>query len=99
MIKFNAIVAALVLGTATVATAQEAPTANVSYADLNLGTAAGRQMLDQRISIAVKRVCGTGQSLQEDIEVRKCRTSASAAAHDSANLAMIGGSQTASASR
>ncbi len=45
------------------ANAAEAPAARVqtvSYADLNLGNAAGRAALDQRIKAAAETVCATG---------------------------------------
>jgi UrcA family protein len=50
-------------------------TSTVRTADLDLSTASGQRVLDQRLSQAVKEVCGTASDV--DIEgkndVRRCR--------------------------
>jgi UrcA family protein len=49
-------------GAAAPAFAAEAPRVQtVSYADLNLANAAGREALDQRIKAAAESVCSTGR--------------------------------------
>ena len=68
MLKTSLVIAASLLtaasilgGTAAPAFAQPAaaaPTRVVSYADLNLASAAGRAVLDRRINAAVRDVCG-----------------------------------------
>lgn len=59
------------------------PSAKVSYADLNIGTPAGRQTLAKRISGAVKRVCGTAGpvDVRMNAAVRKCRNEAVSSAN------------------
>jgi UrcA family protein len=53
----------------------------VSYADLNLGSAAGRSTLDRRIRTAARSVCGMPLSgLPEVREVQACRVAAMGAA-------------------
>jgi UrcA family protein len=54
--------AAFVLGAAAIAaipaTAQEAPSVTVSFADLNLSSARGTAIFDRRIKNAIANVCG-----------------------------------------
>ncbi len=45
--------------TPALAANSEPRTASVSYADINLGTAKGQKLLDQRIEKAVRNVCRT----------------------------------------
>lgn len=48
----------------------------VRYSDLNLGTGAGRAELDRRIEVAAHQMCGVGQSLAENMQVRRCQNDA-----------------------
>ena len=54
--------AAIALGTAATlaapAIAQDAPSVSVSFADLNLSSEAGTEILDRRIKNAITNVCG-----------------------------------------
>jgi UrcA family protein len=67
---------------ATPAGAQMKPTDEVrkqivSYADLNLGSAAGRSTLDRRIRTAARGVCGHPLAGMPDLrEIRACRAAA-----------------------
>jgi UrcA family protein len=67
---------AAVAGTA--ASAQEAPTAIVSYAGLDLSSTAGLAALNRRISVAARRICGEAdiRDLQRQAAVDACRTTA-----------------------
>ena len=53
----------------------EAPTRAVSFADLDLSSAAGRDRLDRRIAAAIRKVCGSAYpiELRSVEEVRDCR--------------------------
>jgi len=57
----------------------EAPTAHVSYADLNLRTEEGVAKLDRRIHRAVTRLCAAEgiAALRARVQIRKCRETAS----------------------
>lgn len=61
------------------AAAQQSPyagrTAAVHYADLDLGTDAGRAALDRRLGAAAREACGTASSADPrgQNEVRRCR--------------------------
>ena len=57
----------------------------VSYADLDLGAAAGRDRLDRRIAAAVRAVCGSvpPADLRGRAEVAACRAETFAAANAS----------------
>ena len=57
------------------ASAQGLPVQAVTYADLDLASAAGRQSLDRRVGAAVRRVCGRAWPLDLGAveEVRRCR--------------------------
>jgi UrcA family protein len=60
-----------------VAGAEEVITATVSFADLNLSSAAGRNSLDARVRAAVRRVCpGTSSILNEKLREWDCEQSA-----------------------
>jgi UrcA family protein len=81
---------AVVFGSAGLALAQNttvlAPrtddrlTERVSYADLNLASASGRQRLEFRVSHAVRNVCPSGFVLQEMLDARHCSKEAWAGA-------------------
>jgi UrcA family protein len=49
---------------ATPAMAQDAPSVTVSYADLNLASPLGREILDRRIAGAASQLCGTARSVE-----------------------------------
>ena len=73
MMKCITAIAAAVLMTAGAAQAQqvrETSTVRVSYADLDLSSAAGRTALERRVSHAVKRVCPDRPSPQELTKLR-----------------------------
>ena len=55
----------------------------VAYGDLNIGNAAGRATLDQRIRAAARSVCGVEQApgLAEMTMLKDCREGAINAAH------------------
>jgi UrcA family protein len=76
IITSAALAFAAVAGTA--ASAEDAPTAIVTYADLNLSSTAGVAALDQRISAAASQICGTVdiRDLQGKAAVNACRTTA-----------------------
>ena len=58
--------------------AQTAPTREVGFADLDLGSVEGRASLDNRLRRAVISVCGTADNadLRQVRTVRKCRAAA-----------------------
>jgi UrcA family protein len=60
------------------AAAQTFATRPVPNADLDLGTRAGRAMLDRRIAVAVESVCGSYASAAstETREIDRCRAAA-----------------------
>lgn len=62
----------------TAASAEDAPTAIVTYADLNLSSTAGVVALNRRISAAARRICGEDdiRDLQRQAAVDACRTAA-----------------------
>lgn len=71
-------IAILLAATATPALA-EAPviaTSTVQTADLDLSSARGQQLLDRRLSQAVKEVCGVASDadIAGKNDVRRCRT-------------------------
>ncbi len=74
----------------TVAIAQAGPTVAVSYADLDLGTEAGRRALESRIGVAVRRVCRPepNPGLEEWADHQRCRREASAASLGQMRLAI-----------
>lgn len=71
-----AVAAALVVP--TVSQAAESVSMRVSYADLNLGSDAGSQVLQRRIAIAARVVCGFEESKLYDVIVatNACRSGA-----------------------
>ena len=73
MFRTSVAVALAILSAAPVVA--EAPTRAVSYADLDLSSAAGRDTLDRRIGAAIRRVCGSAYpiDLRSTQEVRDCR--------------------------
>lgn len=61
---------------ATAGPVQAATTARVSYADLNLGTSAGRAMMKARVATAARQLCGADdgkRTLQDLRTVSRCR--------------------------
>ena len=81
IISIAALVASSLSGPAL---AQEPPQRAeiVHYADLDLGTASGRAVLDQRVRAAVKAACGTASDADPEgkNEVRRCRVATRAQA-------------------
>jgi UrcA family protein len=95
MKKTSLSIAAALVATALPATAiAQEPTASASiavrYGDLDLGTAAGRQSLDSRVSAAVRRVCArvVGGGVEDWIDHWRCLREASARALTSTRLAI-----------
>ena len=86
-----AVMFATVLVTPTVSHAQEATSATVSYADLNLADAGGRAALTNRIAGAAGQVCATGAS-QRELELfqfsHSCRLGAIASARPAYDAAV-----------
>jgi len=76
IITSAALAFATVAGTA--ASAEDAPTAIVTYADLNLSSTAGVAALNHRISVAARRICGEAdiRDLQRQAAVDACRATA-----------------------
>lgn len=63
--------------------------ATISYADLNLASETGREVLDQRIERAIDKVCGlTTRNIAMDASVRQCQRTTRADAHKSRDLAV-----------
>jgi UrcA family protein len=62
----------------------------VQYGDLNLASAAGRDVLDRRLNQAVQIVCGRGigQHLYVKMAIRKCQIKAEAAIAPQRDLAL-----------
>lgn len=73
-----AIAVAAVLVIPTVSQAAESFSMRVSYADLNLASDAGAQVLHRRIAIAARVVCGFEESKLYDVIVatKACRSGA-----------------------
>jgi UrcA family protein len=72
---------ALAQGTTVLAPrADDALTERVSYADLNLASAAGRKRLEFRVDHAVGKVCPSGTDIREALEGRSCAKAAWAGA-------------------
>ena len=79
MLKSSSILVALLLSAAAspaLAAPQESRIRIVSYADLDLGRAAGRDRLEQRIGAAIRAVCGDAAPTDHrgSREVRLCRS-------------------------
>lgn len=74
--------AAATLTTTSAPAFAEESRAIVYYADLNLGTSAGRETLEGRFRAAARKVCGAVPSVQvrEIQQVRECQTNAMAQA-------------------
>lgn len=65
------------------AQATEAPRRTVSYADLNLASAAGRATLEQRVQNAVRAVCPAATNTLADLRAAaNCRRDALAGAQN-----------------
>lgn len=62
--------------------AVDAPTARVYYADLNLGSGAGRARLERRIDFAARKLCGTVSALNhaDGGEIGQCKSAVLASA-------------------
>ncbi len=82
-------------GAASAAAAQEidvvgsVPSIAVSFADLNIGSAAGRDVLDARLRGAARRLCHTSSAVpvEEHMERRSCYADALGNARRQAALA------------
>jgi UrcA family protein len=85
-----ALTATIALVTPTVSRAEEPISVRVSYADLNLTTDPGRQMLQRRIVFAARTVCGTSDplNLAFAIAVAECRDGAIADAQPAFDAAV-----------
>ena len=104
MLKPVSAIAAVLFATAlvapTVSHAQDVPSATVSYADLNLSNAQGREALKNRIAGVAGQLCDVGASIHElalSEFTRTCTTSAIASAkpaYDAAVAAARRGSVT-----
>lgn len=84
----------------TPALAREDPmTARVSYADLNLTSAAGQKALDSRVRRAVRTVCGdtSAKDLAGSRIVRTCQKRAFASARPQVMIALAKANRQASA--
>jgi UrcA family protein len=77
-----ALLSAMLATIPVAASAGEALTVTVSAGDLNLATNAGRTVLQNRIALAVEKVCAPvrGQTPWEVEAYRTCRTTARASA-------------------
>ena len=77
-----ALLSAMLATIPVAASAGEALTVAVNASDLNLGTAAGRTVLQNRIALAVEKVCAPVHGLTpwEVQAYRTCRTTARASA-------------------
>lgn len=81
--------------TAAPALAQDAPASRsvaVSYADLDLGSEAGRETFDSRLRQAVRDVCGAASSadLRGQNRVDSCREELTARAAQQRDIALAG---------
>ncbi len=79
-----AISAALVL--AAPASADGTKSVKVSYADLNLSSAAGRNTLDRRVARTADRICGV--ALEQHLELQAVAKRCAATARESARPAI-----------
>lgn len=70
-----AAISAVAAGSAATAATPAAPVRIVSFADLDLSAAAGRERLDRRLLAAARSVCGTAAAtdLRGKAEVRLCQ--------------------------
>ena len=78
----TALLSAMLATIPVAASAGEALTVAVNASDLNLGTAAGRTVLQNRIALAVEKVCAPvhGQTPWQVEAYRTCRSTARASA-------------------
>lgn len=78
MNTFTKIAATIALGTATAftvpAAAQDAPQVSVSFADLNLSSQSGVEILDRRIDKAISDVCGgmAPRDVRRNLQFKAC---------------------------
>lgn len=80
---------ATIAAPAVSAQAATSSSASVSYADLNLSSEKGREVLDNRIERAVEKVCGrTTGNIGMDKAVKDCQRTTIAAAQKSRDLAV-----------
>lgn len=95
-----ATVAAALASASAIAAPTETKSRAVDYADLNLATPAGVATLHHRIAAAISAVCGGfegGLTLEETMDIEKCRTNARAQADQRVALLLSTKIQTASA--
>lgn len=61
-----------------VAARAEPVSTTISYADLNLDSAAGRHQFAERVVASIRRMCGTadGLTLSQASDIRRCRRAA-----------------------
>lgn len=78
----HAAVIAAALVSAAPAVAEGTKTVKVSYADLNLSSAAGRQELDRRVARTADRICGV--ALEQHLEMKAVAKRCAVAARESA---------------
>ena len=94
MVKLLPALAALTAATAlvfpTVSQAQDARSARVSYADLDLASKAGQDRLQHRIGYAAIGVCDPADNVDMEylLVVRECRTGAIASAQPAFHAAV-----------
>ena len=94
MLKYLPAIGALIVASAlvvpTVSQAAPANSATVSYADLNLVTAAGRAALDGRIAAAARGVCEIEDSRELALATvtNQCRSGAIASAQPAVDAAI-----------
>ncbi|MEO0590739.1 MAG: UrcA family protein [Pseudomonadota bacterium] len=69
--------------------AGEAPSVSVSYADLNLSSEKGREVLDRRIERAIEKVCGRKRGkITLDTGIYACERKTRPAAYKARDLAV-----------
>jgi UrcA family protein len=91
LIATSATLSAFALSTA--ASAQQGwqvETVQVSYADLDLGTSAGREALEDRLTSAARQLCSTGTQagITADFERRRCLREAHFSAQSGLRVAL-----------
>lgn len=97
--RYPAILAAAALGAATAfavpAAAEDAPSADVKYADLDLTTSAGQAQLDRRVNSAARVVCGMDEVVVgtrlASREAQRCFTQAKTQIHQQVAAAVARG--------
>lgn len=79
-----------VMTAAAVMTPADSARVDVSYADLNLASPAGRAALEMRVTRAARRVCGAAAAtdLRAAMAARKCVTVAQSTARPQIDLAL-----------